>query len=102
MRVLLVSNWFPPIRSGSSFYTSSLAQALSERGHEVAVVTLDWGEENAPEPQTAYPIYRLPALKLPKLGMFYNLELMAMAFTPGNCRRLREIIAKHGTQLLHQ
>ncbi len=97
----MVSNWFPPILSGSSFYTSSLAQALSARGHDVMVVTLDWGTEQAVPDDTPFSVHRLPVLKIPRLGMFYNLDLMGFAFTPRNRRRLRLLLEQHGSEILH-
>ncbi len=100
-RILLFSNWFPPVISGSSYYTSSLAQALAARGHEVAVVTLDWGVRYAPAAIFPFPIYVLPAVRIPKLPVFFNLKLMAVGYTPGNRRRLGELIARHGAQVLH-
>jgi glycosyltransferase involved in cell wall biosynthesis len=33
--------------------------------------------------------------------MFYNLRLMGLAFTPGNCRRLKELLRQHNAQVLH-
>lgn len=101
MKVLLVSNWFPPVRSGSSYYTSSLAQALAAKGHEIAVVTLDWGPEYAPPEGLQFPVYRLPVARLPKLPLFYNLKLMGLAFTPGNVRRLKELVLKFKPDVLH-
>ena len=101
MRILLISNWFPPIISGSSYYTKSLAQALEARGHDVVVVTLDWGTSAALEEELPFPIYRLPVVRSPKLPVFYNLERMGFAFTPGNGRRLKELVEKHRSQLLH-
>ncbi|MGH9450302.1 MAG: glycosyltransferase family 4 protein [Terriglobia bacterium] len=101
MRILLFSNWFPPIVSGSSYYTSSLARALTARGHEAVVVTLDWGAEHPLPSDLPFPVYTLPGIKIPKLPMFYNLKLMGFACTPRNKRRLREIIRRHRIQVLH-
>lgn len=101
MRILFLSNWFPPIISGSSYYTSSLAQSLAARGHDVGVITLDWGPEYAPPTDFPFPIYRLPVAKIPKLAVFYNLKLMGFAFTPGNVRRVKEIIRRHRADILH-
>lgn len=101
MRILIFSNWFPPVISGSSFYTNSLAQSLSTRGHDVVVVTLDWGPEYAPPTDLPFPIYRLPVIRIPKLPLFYNLKLMGFAFTPGNCKRLKLVTDQHCPHILH-
>jgi glycosyltransferase involved in cell wall biosynthesis len=101
MRILLVSNWLPPIQSGSSYYASSLAHALVERGHDVMAVTLDWGPKHAPSSNLPFEVHRLAVKKIPKLPFFYNLELMGFSFTPGNCRRLNELITRYKPDLLH-
>ena len=101
MRILILSNWFPPIVSGSSFYTSSLARSLAVRGHEVVVVTLDWGPAYAPSADLPFPVYRLPVIKIPKLPLFYKMPLMGVAFTPGNYRRLKSLIEQHRPHILH-
>lgn len=101
MRVLLVSNWLPPIRAGSSFYAGSLAQALWARGHEIMVVTLDWGPAYRPTDAEEFPVRRLPVVKLPKLPLFFNLELMGLAYTPSNARRLRSLVDEHRAELVH-
>ena len=101
LRITIFSNWFPPVRAGSSYYTSSLAQALAARGHDISVVTLDWGDHFTPPADLGFPIHCLPVVKLPKLKMFYNLELMGLAFTPANCRRLKALVAQHRAEVLH-
>ncbi len=40
MNILLVSAMFPPIRTGTSFYSKNLAETLTHMGHKVTVVTL--------------------------------------------------------------
>lgn len=100
MRILIVSNWFPPVVSGSSFYSSSLADALSQRGHEIELVTLDWGETTESATR-AFPIHRLPVLRLPRLRMFYSMKLMGLAFTPANCRRIKAIVDRFRPDVVH-
>jgi glycosyltransferase involved in cell wall biosynthesis len=94
MRILIFSNWFPPVISGSSYYTSSLAQTLAARGHEVTVVTMDWGPDYRENTNLSFPIHHFPVIKIPALPVFYNLRLMGFGFTPGNIRRLKSLVDK--------
>ena len=45
MRILLLSQFYPPVIGGEERHVHSLAHALAARGHEVAVATLSAGEE---------------------------------------------------------
>jgi len=47
MRILLLTQFYPPIIGGEERHVRSLAQALSARGHDVCVVTL--AQNDAPE-----------------------------------------------------
>ena len=101
MRVLLVSNWLPPIPSGSSYYASSVARSLAARGHELRLVTMDWGDAHRDDTPWPFPVERIPVLKVPRLPIFYNLELMGFAFTPANVRRLRRLVAEFRPDVVH-
>jgi glycosyltransferase involved in cell wall biosynthesis len=68
MNLLLVSAMFPPIRTGTSFYSHNLACALADRGHSVTVVTLR--NREAAEVNSVVPVHRLPALSVPLPGLF--------------------------------
>jgi glycosyltransferase involved in cell wall biosynthesis len=101
MRIVMVSNWLPPVRAGSSFYAGSLAEALLDRGHDVVVVTLDWGGDVPPPEGFRAPVVRLPVVRVPRLSCFYNLRLMGFAWTPRNLRRLKQVAVGHRAQILH-
>lgn len=101
MRIFLISHWFPPIVSGSSFYAKSLAEALSARGHDVTVVTLDWGGDYSLDSSLPFQVHRLPVIKVPRLPFFYNLKLMGFAFTPRNRRRLAQLITQNRPNIIH-
>jgi len=49
VRVLLVSDFFPPVRGGLETHVDDLAAELADRGHEVHVATL------TPDPQPSSP-----------------------------------------------
>jgi len=101
LKILLVSNWFPPISSGSSFYCLSLAKALIELGFKVRVVTIDWGFSPDQDGLLPFPVYRLPVMRIPRLPIFYNIELIGRTFTTGNQRRIAEIIQDFKPDILH-
>jgi glycosyltransferase involved in cell wall biosynthesis len=101
MRILLFSNWVPPIASGSSYYAANLVRALAARRHEIVVATLDWGPDKPPPSGLPVPVHALPVMKVPALPLFYNLKLMGFAFTPGNRRRLVDLIQRNQIEILH-
>lgn len=75
MNVLIVSAMFPPIRTGTSFYTRNLAVALQERGNEVVVATL-----RNPDAHDDYPfrVVRMPALHTPVRSYFKHLRVCSL------------------------
>lgn len=95
MKILITTHWFPPIQAGSSYYASSLAQALHARGHKVRVVTLDWGLEYQTSSDLPFPVERFPVIRLPRLPVFYNMKFMGFAFTPDNFRRLQTLVREY-------
>jgi glycosyltransferase involved in cell wall biosynthesis len=101
MRILLFSNWVPPITAGSSYYAANLARALAARGNEIVLATLDWGPGNPPPSSLPVPIHALPVKKIPALPLFYKLKLMGFAFTPGNRRRMVDLIQRYQIEILH-
>lgn len=101
MRILIFSNWFPPVISGSSYYTCSLAQTLTDRGHDVVVITLDWGKEYVISKKYSFNIVRIPVIRFPRLPVFYNLRLMGLSFTPNNLRMVKQLIKRHNSQIIH-
>lgn len=101
LRVLIVSNWFPPIASGSSFYAMSLAKTLTELGHKVCVVTIDWKLPDCEDASLPFQVHRLPVMRLPKLPVFYNIELIGRTFTSKNRYSLSKIIQDFKPDILH-
>jgi glycosyltransferase involved in cell wall biosynthesis len=101
MRILLFSNWVPPITAGSSYYAANLARALAARRHEIVLATLDWGPGNPPPSSLSVPVHALPVKKIPALPLFYKLKLMGFAFTAGNRRRLVDLIQRNQIEILH-
>lgn len=87
MNILIVSAMFPPIRTGTSFYTQNLANALAERKHNIMVVTvtkkmLDTEEEK-------FTVYRLPAIRIPIKNFLKHFSISS--FFPQNYFKLHRI-----------
>lgn len=85
---------FPPIRTGTSFYSLNLASALRARGHEVAVVTLrnrEAGQEDLP-----YRVHRLPGLHLPVKNYFKHFRVCSLH--PVNYLRMSGVLREFGAQ----
>ncbi len=103
MRILVVSSWYPPIQSGSSFWAESLVTALRQRGHDVRVVTTTWpGCPADPRPDRPEIVYRLPARLVPRNRFLLGLSIVPIASGSANRRRILEIVAEFRPDVIHQ
>lgn len=89
MKLLVVSGMFPPMRTGTAFYSLNLAEALVELGHEVEIVSL--GEPSF-EQKGPVNIHRLPAIQLPLAGFFKHFRICAL--NPRNWVRMARIFRR--------
>lgn len=96
MNILLVSAMFPPIRTGTSYYSSNLAAALTVRGHQVRIVTLE--NEDAGREDVPFPVDRLSALHFPVKNYFKHFRIASL--WPSNYRRLKEIAVAHEAEVI--
>jgi glycosyltransferase involved in cell wall biosynthesis len=86
MKILVVGGMFPPMQTGTAFYTRNLALALQNHGHEVEVITLGnpgLGQEEG------LTVHRLSAFTMPLAGFFKHFRLCA--WNPANWWRLSQI-----------
>ena len=67
---------FPPIRTGTSFYSRNLAQALADRGNRVTVITVK--NEDTERDDYPFPIFRIPALHLPFKNYFKHFRVTSL------------------------
>lgn len=86
MNILIVTAMFPPIRTGTSYYSRNLANALNTAGHEVHVVALSNLED-----QTEYDftLHRLSAFRIPMKNYFKHFRVSSVF--PQNYLRLSKI-----------
>ena len=102
LSVCMFTNLYPPVVSGSSTQSSSLARELARRGTRVAVITAGI-EPGLPyhERTGEVDVYRLPAVRLPRLPIAMNFPWLSFTLTPSNLRRTDAILRKHAPDVLH-
>lgn len=101
MRIAVVNNFFPPRVGGSAHLAESLAEKFVERGHEVIVLTAAYRDAPAEEQVNGYRVYRLPAFKMPKLGLSIDFDITFTA-RPSNLRRVFRLLDEFQPDVIHQ
>lgn len=101
MRICLVTNLYPPIQTGTSYYVDQLSQAMAARGHHVLVLTV--GDANRPEESESNGVHvlRLPSWKLPANRLILGFDSFRLGLTPANLRRAQQALTDHQIQLVH-
>lgn len=103
MRIAIVTNFFPPIRTGSSNWARELAMAHVRSGDTVVVIAPSMEGNFQEYEENGYRIYRLPAgFRLPRIGIFMNFDQFFMLASPANYRRIKAILTKHDIEIVHQ
>lgn len=102
MRLALVTNLYPPIQTGTSYYAQALAHAMRDRGHDVLVVTCRAGGEPVETAVDGVRVVRLPALRLPPNRAMLNFDEFKLATRPGLVSRLAALLREHGAEIVHQ
>lgn len=102
MNICLVNNLYPPINTGSSFYTYDLANYLSKKGHKVIVITNKVHGTNEVTIKDKVKIYRLRVIKLPKWKIWMKFPDFNFTLTPKNLKRIKEILIKERINIIHQ
>lgn len=76
MKIMIISAMFPPIRTGTSFYSINLAHALKKRNNQITIVTVknhDSIRDNFP-----FKVLRLKALYIPLKNYFKHLRICSI------------------------
>jgi 1,2-diacylglycerol 3-alpha-glucosyltransferase len=101
VRIALVNNFFVPRPSGSVHLTEGLAKTLTERGHDVLVITAAHMDAPAEEIRDGYRVVRLPCWAPPKTRLSHNYDI-PLTIGPRNFRRLFRILDDFGPDVVHQ
>jgi len=89
MNILIVTAMFPPIRTGTSYYSKNLATTFHNQGHNVILATV----QNNVELQETYPykVYRIKAIHFNAKNFFKHLSFSSVFLS--NYRFLEKIAA---------
>src|SRR3989344_1141992 len=99
MNILIMTNIFPPIITGSAHYTEDLAMTLHRRGHKITVLTVQLAGGEKEYKNYPFEVVRLPSLYL-KLG---GIDWYTLAsHNPMNYFRVARIIKRNKIDLVHQ
>ena len=95
MKILIVSGMFPPIRTGTAFYTQNLAQSLKAYGHDVQIISLG---KHGKEVIQNIVVHRIPAINFPLAGFFKHFRLCAWNIL--NWWRINSILRKSNSEVI--
>ncbi|MCL5407131.1 MAG: glycosyltransferase family 4 protein [Patescibacteria group bacterium] len=96
MNILIVSAMFPPIQTGTSFYTKNLANAFQKAGHKVTLVTVS--NQDSVYNHNVFKLYYLKAWHFPLKNYFKHLRITALF--PSNYFKLSGIVRKENPDLI--
>lgn len=104
MRIAFVTNLYPPIQTGSAYWTREAAVTLAARGHHVIVITCAPGSSGPTvERLGEVKVYRLPtAFHFPALKIFLNFDQFYLLANRSNLRRVRGILRDERIEVIHQ
>ncbi len=100
MNILIISHVFPPKKGGVQTAAYNTAKFLSEKGHNIVVLTSKWDhEQRSFHKMDKFLIYRFKSFhppELSKIPQISSLRIMPMALF-----YLPKIITKHKIQIIH-
>lgn len=103
MRILQVTDFYPPVVGGLERHVQTLSRALTRRGHEVAVATLKIPGTREIERDGEVEVRRLSGWNraLTRLYQSRGRPFHPTAPDPGVVRGLRGLIAEHRPDVIH-
>ena len=98
----MLTNLFHPVDTGSAIQIRGLSRELASLGHQVVVITAQVDPLTPDyEVMDGFEIYRVPALRLPRMSIALNFPWLNWTYWPANLRRMEAIIRRHDIELLH-
>lgn len=103
MRILMLSQSYPPIIGGEAIHVRTLSVELASRGHDIAVVTLRYQGQAELELDQGVRVYRVRS-STARIPWLFNDAVRRRAPTfpdPGVVLALRQIIRKERPEIVH-
>lgn len=103
MRILMLAQFYPPIIGGEERHVHNLSVGLVARGHDVAVVTIQHGQEPLLTVEQGVRVYRVPsAVKRLQSWLHEKERYHAPPFPdPEILQTLRSIIQEECPEVIH-
>jgi glycosyltransferase involved in cell wall biosynthesis len=102
MRILLISDHYPPFVGGVQRQTRALARALAARGHEVAVATVWQDDLPGHEQPDGFPVWRVRQLRtIPGVRGRPRRRHQAPGPDPVTALALRRVIRRFAPDIVH-
>lgn len=100
--ICIITSLYPPAVSGSAIHCVELGRNLTKQGCRVTIITAKL-DPASPDRETAegVEIFRLPAIRLPKLPIALNFPWLNLSFSPANLRRVLNILQENPPDVLH-
>jgi glycosyltransferase involved in cell wall biosynthesis len=102
MRVVVVNNFYPPRVGGSAHLADSLARGYARAGHDVLVLTAQYGDaarDEVLEPRLR--VVRLPSASVPETRLSVSFDL-AFTLRPSLPRRIGRLLQEFQPDVIHQ
>jgi len=100
MNILLISHFFPPHKGGIETATYNIAKKLTEKGHEVIIITSKvFKTQINYEKVEGFHIYQYKSINLVELRGFP--QSSSLGFPLKAIIKLKKIISKHEIQIIH-
>lgn len=103
MRVLMVSDFYPPVIGGAERGVQTLSRALVDRGHEVSVATLAQPGSPLKEDDEGVQIHRIDGWSRALLPFYRNptFRFHPPLPDPALARRLLQLVDETGAEVVH-
>jgi glycosyltransferase involved in cell wall biosynthesis len=103
MRILMVTDFYPPFLGGVETVVSGQARELAARGHDVSVATLAAPKLDAEEEDYGVHVHRIRAAsqRVPRLFSSTARPWAPPAPDPGAVRELMRVVARRRPEIVH-